>query len=116
METYQNEISELRHANARGKKVMSEKSEELVHCQRKCEQSDKEVRSLRFRIEQLKEELGQTQDDLDTCQDTVRRLERSNDELVSQCEGLQVQVEHQKIRFVFFHVVCFVEFDFFSLF
>ena len=52
----------------------------------------------RSRIEQLKQELGEAQDDIDSTNTTIRRLDRTNDELTSQCEGLQVQVEHLTSR------------------
>merc|ERR1711988_244042 len=58
----------------------------------------KEIRSLRLRIEQLKQELGDAQDDIDSTNTTIRRLDRANEELSSQCEGLQVQVEHLTSR------------------
>ena len=79
-------------------KSITDKSEELHHWQRKCDNNDKEVRSLRLRIEHLKQELGEAQDDLDNETTTIRRLERTNEELSSQCEGLQVQVEHLTSR------------------
>ena len=98
VETYQNDMSELKHANSKIKKVLNQNNEELAHWKRKSDQSDKEVRNLRHRIEQLKQEFDKAQDDLDSCQDSIRRLERSNEELASQNEGLQVQIEHQKLR------------------
>ena len=90
---------ELKHTNSKLKKVLSENNEELKHWQRKSNVSNEEVRGLRCRIEQLKQELGETQDDVDTATTTVRRLERGNEELVSQCEGLQVQIEHLTSRY-----------------
>ena len=99
LEKQQNEGMELKHTNGKLKKVLSENNEELKHWQRKSNVSNEEVRGLRCRIEQLKQELGETQDDVDTATTTVRRLERGNEELVSQCEGLQVQIEHLTSRY-----------------
>ena len=99
LEKQQNEGMELKHTNGKLKKVLSENNEELKHWQRKSNVSNEEVRGLRCRIEQLKHELGETQDDVDTATTTVRRLERGNEELVSQCEGLQVQIEHLTSRY-----------------
>ena len=42
--------------------------------------------------------MGEAQDDIDSTNTTIRRLDRTNDELTSQCEGLQVQVEHLTSR------------------
>merc|ERR1712062_11941 len=84
--------------NSKLKQVLSENNEELKHWQRKSNGSSEEVRGLRGRIEQLKQELGQAQDDFDTATTTVKRLERGNEELASQCEGLQLQIEHLTSR------------------
>ena len=99
LEKQQNEGMELKHTNSKLKQVLSENNEELKHWQRKSNGSSEEVRGLRGRIEQLKQELGQAQDDFDTATTTVKRLERGNEELASQCEGLQLQIEHLTSRF-----------------
>lgn len=98
LEKCKNEAADMKHLNSKLKKSLSDKNEELQHLQRRGENSDKEVRSLRLRIEQLKQELGEAQDDIDSTGTTIRRLERTNEELTSQCEGLQVQVEHLTSR------------------
>ena len=98
LEQKQNEGRELKHVNGKLKKLLHENREELQHCQRKSEQSEKEVRGLRSRIEQLKQELGETQDEVDISNTTIRRLERGNEELVSQIDGMQVQIEHLTSR------------------
>lgn len=98
LEKCKNEAADMKHLNSKLKKSLSDKNDELQHLQRRGENSDKEVRSLRLRIEQLKQELGEAQDDIDSTGTTIRRLERTNEELTSQCEGLQVQVEHLTSR------------------
>ena len=98
VEKLKTDLADGRHINAKLKKNLSDKTEELHHWQRKGEHSDKEVRSLRLRIEHLKQELGEAQDDIDNSSTTNRRLERTNEELSSQCEGLQVQIEHLTSR------------------
>ena len=103
LEKIKTELADVRHINAKLKKNLNDKSEELHHWQRKGDNSDKEVRSLRLRIEQLKQELGEAQDDIDSSATANRRLERTNEELSSQCEGLQVQVEHLTSRYVCLH-------------
>lgn len=40
------------------------------------------------------------EDELDSAVNQVRRLQRSNDELVGQTEGLQVQIQHLQNRSV----------------
>jgi chromosome segregation ATPase len=92
------ELADLKHVNSKLRKNNTDKSEELDHRQRKGETSDKEVRALRLRIEQLKSELGEAQDDIDSSTTTNRRLERTNDELNGQLESLQVQVGHLTSR------------------
>ena len=117
MEKCKADFSDVKHTNSKLKKNLSEKNEELLHWQRKGETSDKEVRALRLRIEQLKSELvldhfrqpfftlehfrtmqGDAQDEIDNSSTTIKRLGRTKDELVGQVEGLQVQVEHLNSR------------------
>lgn len=54
---------------------------------------------MRQRVEELKRELAAAEDELDSAVNQVRRLQRSNDELVGQNEGLQVQIQHLQTRF-----------------
>lgn len=60
------------------------------------------MKRLRQRVEELKRELASAEDELDSAVNQVRRLQRSNDELVGQTEGLQVQIQHLQTRFVAF--------------
>lgn len=57
-----------------------------------------QVKRLRQRVEELKRELAGAEDELDSAVNQVRRLQRSNDELVGQTEGLQVQIQHLQNR------------------
>lgn len=43
--------------------------------------------------------MASAEDELDSAVNQVRRLQRSNDELVGQNEGLQVQIQHLQTRF-----------------
>lgn len=92
------DLSDLKHSHSKLRKVLNEKSDELTHWQRKGDTSDKEVKALRFRIEQLKVELGEAQDEIDNSANTIRRLQRTNEEFAGQVEGLEVQVEHLTSR------------------
>lgn len=58
------------------------------------------MKRLRQRVEELKRELAGAEDELDSAVNQVRRLQRSNDELVGQTEGLQVQIQHLQNRSV----------------
>lgn len=60
------------------------------------------VKRLRQRVEELKRELAAAEDELDSAVNQVRRLQRTNDELVGQNEGLQVQIQHLQTRFDIF--------------
>lgn len=59
------------------------------------------MKRLRQRVEELKRELASAEDELDSAVNQVRRLQRSNDELVGQNEGLQVQIQHLQTRFAY---------------
>lgn len=62
------------------------------------------MKRLRQRVEELKRELASAEDELDSAVNQVRRLQRSNDELVGQTEGLQVQIQHLQTRLVAFFI------------
>ena len=97
-ETTAKDLMETRHALGRLRKSYTETVDELSHWQRKSDASDKEVKKLRLRIEELKRELGKAEDELDEGSNSVRRLQRTNEELLSQMEGYQVQIEHLNSR------------------
>ncbi|KAM7356906.1 coiled-coil domain-containing protein 102B [Cochliomyia hominivorax] len=92
------ELSELKISHSKIKKLLSETNTELGHAVRRAEQYEAEVKRLRQRVEELKRELAAAEDELDSAVNQVRRLQRSNDELVGQNEGLQVQIQHLQTR------------------
>ncbi|XP_061399732.1 coiled-coil domain-containing protein 102A [Musca vetustissima] len=92
------ELSELKISHSKLKKLLAETNTELGHAVRRAEQYEAEVKRLRQRVEELKRELASAEDELDSAVNQVRRLQRSNDELVGQNEGLQVQIQHLQTR------------------
>ncbi|XP_033236381.1 coiled-coil domain-containing protein 102A isoform X1 [Drosophila pseudoobscura] len=92
------EISEVKMSHAKLKKLLAETNTELSHAVRRAEQYEAEVKRLRQRVEELKRELAGAEDELDSAVNQVRRLQRSNDELVGQTEGFQVQIQHLQNR------------------
>ncbi|XP_039964045.1 coiled-coil domain-containing protein 102A isoform X1 [Bactrocera neohumeralis] len=92
------EISEIKLSHSKLKKLLAETNTELGHAVRRAEQYEAEVKRLRQRVEELKRELASAEDELDSAVNQVRRLQRSNDELVGQTEGLQVQIQHLQTR------------------
>ncbi len=78
--------------------MLSEANTELSHAIRRAEQYETEVRKLRLRVEDLKKELAQAENDLDEAANHVRRLQRTNEELSGQTEGLQVQIQQLSTR------------------
>eukprot|EP00062_Callorhinchus_milii_P026871 gi/632989503/ref/XP_007883683.1/ PREDICTED: coiled-coil domain-containing protein 102A-like [Callorhinchus milii] len=58
------ELSDLRHIHAKLKKQYQEKMAELVHANRRVEQHEAEVKKLRLRVEELKKELAQAEDEV----------------------------------------------------
>lgn len=57
-----------------------------------------QVKRLRSRVEELKRELASAEDELDAASNHVRRLQRTNEELSGQTDGLQVQIQHLQTR------------------
>lgn len=92
------ELSELRHAHAKLKKIHLEKHTELDHTRRRAEQYELEVKKLRSRIEELKRDLASAEDEADLQANNVRKLQRTNEEYEEQVGNLQVQVEHLQSR------------------
>ncbi|XP_058985712.1 coiled-coil domain-containing protein 102A-like isoform X1 [Musca domestica] len=92
------ELSEMKISHSKLKKLLAETNTELGHAVRRAEQYEAEVKRLRQRVEELKRELASAEDELDSAVNQVRRLQRSNDELVGQNEGLQVQIQHLQTR------------------
>ncbi|KAJ6641382.1 Coiled-coil domain-containing protein 102A [Pseudolycoriella hygida] len=92
------EIADIRHSHSKLKKLCAEANTELCHAVRRAEQYETEVKRLRARVEELKRELASAEDELDATCNHVRRLQRTNEELTGQSEGLQVQIQHLQTR------------------
>ena len=56
----------MRHIHSKVKKQYQDKMAELAHANRKVEQHETEVKKLRLRVEELKKELGQAEDEVST--------------------------------------------------
>lgn len=59
------------------KKQFQEKVAELTHANRRVEQHEAEVKKLRLRVEELKKELAQAEDEVSTRGGPQRRLQTS---------------------------------------
>ncbi|KAL5292824.1 hypothetical protein ACFFRR_011537 [Megaselia abdita] len=92
------ELTEIRLSHSKLKKLLAETNTELNHAIRRAEQYEGEVKRLRCRVEELKRELAGAEDELDSACNQVRRLQRTNEELSGQTEGLQVQIHHLQTR------------------
>lgn len=66
------ELSELKHAHAKLKKVLADKSVELQHTTRRADQYESEVKRLRGRVEELKKELAASEDEVDGATNNIR--------------------------------------------
>lgn len=58
------ELADLRHVHSKVKKQLYEKTAELAHTNRRVETHEAEVKKLRLRVEELKKELGQAEDEV----------------------------------------------------
>lgn len=79
--------------------MLAETNTELGHAVRRAEQYEGEVKRLRSRVEELKRELASAEDELDVACNHVRRLQRTNEEMSGQAEGLQLQIQHLQTRY-----------------
>lgn len=60
------ELADLKHIHTKLKKQYQEKMAELAHANRRVEQHEGEVKKLRLRVEELKKELAQAEDEVST--------------------------------------------------
>ncbi|XP_039358942.1 coiled-coil domain-containing protein 102A isoform X5 [Mauremys reevesii] len=58
------ELADLKHIHSKLKKQYQEKTAELAHANRRVEQHEAEVKKLRLRVEELKKELAQAEDEM----------------------------------------------------
>ncbi|KAM5125317.1 coiled-coil domain-containing protein 102A-like [Mantella aurantiaca] len=93
------ELSDLRHCHGKMKKQYQEKTAELSHNIRRIEHLEGEVRRLRIRVQELKRDLSQEEDQLDEAQNQIRKLQRSLDEQTELSDNLQLQLQHLQSRF-----------------
>lgn len=61
------ELADLKHVHSKLKKQFQEKVAELAHANRRVEQHEAEVKKLRLRVEELKKELAQAEDEVSAC-------------------------------------------------
>lgn len=92
----QQDVLDMKHAAAKIKKALAEKTTELTHALRRSEQYETEVKRVRSRVDELKKELASAQDEVDAASTSVRRLQRANEDLMEQLESANVQIEHFK--------------------
>ncbi|XP_012938189.1 coiled-coil domain-containing protein 102A [Aplysia californica] len=92
------ELADLRHVHSKLKKALTERGTELEHTRRRAEQYEAEVRKLRSRVDELKQDLAKAEDEVDNQGNAARKTQRANDELQAQVESLQVQVSHLQSR------------------
>ncbi|XP_048765087.2 coiled-coil domain-containing protein 102A-like [Ostrea edulis] len=92
------ELIDLRHTHTKLKKTFQERQTDLDHSRRRAEQYEMEVKKLRTRIEELKKDLANAEDEADNQANLYRKVQRTNDELQEQIENLQVQLNHTQSR------------------
>lgn len=87
-------LLEVKQYQAALKQSLAEKTTELSHAMRRSEQYEVEVKRVRGRVEELKKELAAAQDEVDAATSSVRKLQRTNEDLMEQLESANVQLEH----------------------
>ncbi|KAL0108410.1 hypothetical protein PUN28_015154 [Cardiocondyla obscurior] len=87
-------LLEVKQYQAALKQSLAEKTTELSHTMRRSEQYEMEVKRVRARVEELKKELVAAQDEVDTATNSIRKLQRANEDLVEQLNSVNVQLEH----------------------
>lgn len=95
---YSQVLLEVKQYQATLKQSLAEKTTELLHAMRRSEQYEAEVKRVRARVEELKKDLAAAQDEVDAATNSVRKLQRANEDLVEQLESANVQLEHFRNR------------------
>ncbi|RWS09222.1 coiled-coil domain-containing protein 102A-like isoform X2 [Dinothrombium tinctorium] len=85
------ELNDLKHAHNQLKKVLQEKCIELANVLRKNDAYENEIKKLRLKTDELKKELVVAEDEVDNASSTIRKLQRTNNKLQEQVNGLQVK-------------------------
>ena len=67
-------MTELKHSHNKLRKYLQDKSTELVHALRRGEQYDAEVRKLRHRIDEIKQQYAKAEDQVDQASNTIRSV------------------------------------------
>lgn len=89
------ELADLRHIHAKLKKQFQEKTAELAHANRRVESHEAEVKKLRLRVEELKKELGQAEDEVGTRYAGIRLGHRLW-LISSACDPAHISMTHSK--------------------
>lgn len=92
--------------------MLSETNTEIGHAVRRAEQYEAEVKRLRSRVEELKKELANAEDQTDTTCNQMRRLQRTNEELSGHVEGLQVKLHQLSARYFRLFSIQLIYFNF----
>ncbi|XP_032688905.1 coiled-coil domain-containing protein 102A-like isoform X2 [Odontomachus brunneus] len=87
-------LHEVKQNQAVLKQSLAEKTTELLHAMRRYEQYETEVKRVRCRVEELKKDLAVAQDEVDSATNSIRKLQRANEDLLEQLESANVQLEH----------------------
>lgn len=80
------DLIDLKHSYAKLKKLLTDKTTELAHAFRRCEHYEAEQKRLRARVEELKKDLANIQDEVDCANNSVRKLRHVNEDLSEQLE------------------------------
>ncbi|KAF6017672.1 CCDC102A [Bugula neritina] len=92
------EYSELRQMFGKQKKQLQEASTELSHSNRRAEQYEQEVKRLRSRIEEVKDDLITAENETDIQTNLVRKLQRTCEDLQQTVESYHSQIAHLQCR------------------
>jgi len=92
------ELVNLNHTISNQKKMFVDQSAELAHLIRRGEQYEGEVKRLRSRVEELKRELATTEEEYDIATNTIKKIQRLNEDLQEQLDRLQAELKQQNMR------------------
>ena len=90
------QLTNSKHAEAKSKKLLSDKTRDTELIERRCGQSESEVKLLRSRIELLKKETIEALEENDAQSTQIKKLNRDLEDKTEQVTELEAEIAQLK--------------------
>ena len=90
------QLTNSKHAEAKSKKLLSDKTRDTELIERRCGQSESEVKLLRSRVELLKKETMEALEENDAQSTQIKKLNRDLEDKTEQVTELEAEIAQLK--------------------